>query len=307
MPGEIASGNTNLKKDYVVVVKVEALVCNLEIMKNAFGDKLPIIPATSRVEHGNILYEVKIAAKIVQQAGGPGVEGQEVKIVSNRAVDQLISSGKTNSAGEFSITLQSRKGGLLTLSTSDDGITLSPLALTLKEAWYESKFLITGYNICLESDFTGQLVSGIGLDKKHIDGFLFSARGVPMQGTGKTTDGDFVHLKSMTCGWHLNAAQNRDRVSNTECVSFEQVTAARGAYNPISEDHSIAVDPRIIPKRSRVEIAGVGKRSADDTGSAIINYHIDNFLGFGKVVVTEWLHGGVNGTHQSVKYLGEAS
>ncbi|MFC0167558.1 3D domain-containing protein [Pseudoduganella danionis] len=46
-------------------------------------------------------------------------------------------------------------------------------------------------------------------------------------------------------------------------------------------------------------------RFADDTGSAIRTYHIDNFLGTGNDVVKAWMHGGVNGTRRQVKYIGE--
>ena len=66
----------------------------------------------------------------------------------------------------------------------------------------------------------------------------------------------------------------------------------------------IAVDTSIIPARAKVDIEGVGTRYADDKGSAIQTYHIDNFLGAGAAVVKAWMLGGVNGTRRQVKYLG---
>jgi 3D (Asp-Asp-Asp) domain-containing protein len=77
-----------------------------------------------------------------------------------------------------------------------------------------------------------------------------------------------------------------------------------GAFHEVKEEHSIAVDPYVIPKQAKVNIDGVGDRFADDRGSAIHAYHIDNFLGAGKKAVTAWPHGGVSGTQRRVKYLG---
>jgi 3D (Asp-Asp-Asp) domain-containing protein len=38
---------------------------------------------------------------------------------------------------------------------------------------------------------------------------------------------------------------------------------------------SVAVDPRVIPMGSQIYVDGVGDRTADDTGGAIIGHHID--------------------------------
>lgn len=300
----IADGTTNKNKGSVIIVNVNDIVCYLSIKQNDFGDNLPIIPTASRVEHGKILYELKFSAKIEQHESGKPVIDHLLTIKSNRSGDTIISTGKSDSNGEFIFTLQSRKSGTLELSAATDGVTLLPLKVSLKDAWYESRFLITGYNVCAEVDFAGPLVKATGLDEKHLDGFLFSARGVPMQGTGKTTDGKYIRLKNMTCGWHLNTAQHRDRVSDPACVSFEYSTSVEGKYNAVTENNSIAIDPNVIPPRSQVQIDGIGIRSADDKGSAIKEYHIDNFLGFGSAVVAAWLHGGLNGTRQRVKYIG---
>lgn len=300
----VAEGITNTNNGSVVVVKIDDIVCHLSIKENSFGDSLPTIPTASRVEHGKILYELKIIAKIKTHDSGEPVTDHLLTIRSDRPCDAIKTTGKSDSNGEIIITLQTRESGKLELSTVTDGVTLLPLKVSLQDAWYESKFLITGYNVCAEADFAGPLVIANGLAEKHLDGFLFGARGVPMQGTGKTTDGRYIRLKSMTCGWHLNAAQHRDRVSDPGCVSFEYSSTVLGKYNVITENSSIAIDPHVIPPKSHVEIDGVGRRSADDRGSAINDYHIDNFLGFGNAVVNAWLHGGINGKCQRVKYIG---
>jgi 3D (Asp-Asp-Asp) domain-containing protein len=200
--------------------------------------------------------------------------------------------------------LETRTPGDLELRTTTSGVTLAPFKLTLKEAWYQSTFLITGYNVCAEVDFSGKLVEATGLREKHKDDFLFGAAGVPMQGTGLTEDGQYIRLKHFGGGWHVNKRGHRDSANSPSAVSFQYADGVMGAYGAVSENHSIAVDPTVIPRHAKVLIDGVGERFADDTGSAIRHYHIDNFLGVGEAVVSAWNHGGVNGTEKKVKYMG---
>ena len=77
-----------------------------------------------------------------------------------------------------------------------------------------------------------------------------------------------------------------------------------GAFHTVTASHSIAVDPAVIPPHAHVNIEAVGDRYADDRGSGIIGYHIDNFLGAGEAVVQVWENGPVNRTHRKVKFLG---
>jgi 3D (Asp-Asp-Asp) domain-containing protein len=171
---------------------------------------------------------------------------------------------------------------------------------TLKEAWYEDTFLITGYNVCLESELSGQLVSGKGLNEKHKKGFLFSARGVPMEGSGLASNGRYIQLKTWNTTWVNNASGNPDHVADEDQVTFEYTTAAQGKYGPITQGTSIAVDPTVIPKLSWVSIDTVGERRADDIGGAIKGAHIDNFLGAGNEVANAW----ENIDAAKVKFLG---
>ena len=55
------------------------------------------------------------------------------------------------------------------------------------------------------------------------------------------------------------------------CYDLAGVTAS-GAY---AGPESVAVDPRVIPLGAHVFIQGVGTRTADDTGGAIIGQHVD--------------------------------
>lgn len=125
-----------------------------------------------------------------------------------------------------------------------------------------------------------------------------------MQGTGRATDGRYIRLESMSGGWHRNAAGNRDRVNEQSNVSFSYADGVYGAFGQVIENHSVAVDPRVIPKKSRVFVDGVGERWADDRGSAIKDYHIDNFLGAGRDVFVAWQRSGIDNTQRRIKFLG---
>lgn len=300
----IATATTNTRTDSLVQVQVEDIVCALTVETNAFGDNLPVIPTASRIEDNQVLYQIKLKALLVNHADGRTVENHALRIKSNRASDTLRLERVSDQDGHLTITVESRLPGALELVAEAEGVTSAPLKLNFKEAWYQSTFLMTGYNVCSESDFSGPLVDGAGLDEKHKEDFLFGASGVPMQGTGREAGGRYVRLQSMQGGWHHNPRGNRDRVNEPAHVSFRYADGVVGAYGNVTENHSIAVDPHVIPRRGRVHIDGIGNRTADDTGSAIRNYHIDNFLGAGQAVVTSWLASGLNGTQRRVKYLG---
>lgn len=83
--------------------------------------------------------------------------------------------------------------------------------------------------------------------------------------------------------------------TSRETTSFKYRDGVIGRYGLVTANNSIAVDPKIIPPNAKVEIDGVGKRSAHDTGDSIKFYHVDNFLGAGKDVVKGWFRGGING------------
>jgi len=55
------------------------------------------------------------------------------------------------------------------------------------------------------------------------------------------------------------------------CYDLTGVTASGAMAGP----DSVAVDPTVIPLGTQVYVAGVGQRTADDTGGAIIGDHVD--------------------------------
>lgn len=301
----VAKAITNPTPGSVVAVKVEDLVCTLTIEKNKFGDDLPIIPTDSRTEKNKVLYQLRIRAKLISHKDGTAVSGHSFLLKSSRSGDRIESKGKTNTQGETTFVLITREPGELELTLLTTGITMSSFNIKLKEAWYESLFLITGYHVCEEDDFSGEQVEGQGLDEKHKDDFLYGAAGIAMQGTGKATDGRYIRLENKPGSWHKNSKGNPDRLDNPSAAKFAYTDKFYGKYGIVTENHSIAVDKSIIPKKSKVNIEGLGVRVADDSGGGIRLYHIDNFLGSGKTVVNEWLKSGINHTQRAVKYLGE--
>lgn len=301
----VATGNTNTRPGSTVIVDVNDLILTWEIQDNAFGDKLPTIPRESRVEHGKILYRLKIKAILRSRSTSGPVASRSASFKSDRAGDKvLVSSATTDANGVVIVTLESRENGTLILSVMDHDITAIPLGITLSDAWYESAFLITGYNVCNESDFNGPMVLAPGLGDQHRDDFLNGARGVVMQGTGMALNGRYVRPTHVGTRWRSNAHGHPARLEDPQAVTFAYSADVLGAFGTVSENHSIAVDPTVIPSRARVEIEAVGVRHADDRGSRVLGYHIDNFLGAGNAVVQAWTHGSINQTQRRVKFLG---
>ncbi len=301
----LISAESNPINQSVKQVVVAGLVGRVELVNNVYGDKLPIIPKESTVDdQGRVLFRLAFRVTVTNRATGLPVTGVGIRLKTSRLSDVLKASGLTDPNGVVIVTLETRESGELKIEAQDNDLQLEPVRVLIRDAWYESLFLITGYNVCAEDDFNGELVDGVGLNEKHKKDFLYSASGVPMQGTGKTADGKYIRLASMKCGWHRNAKGRPDYVEDASKITFAYAGSVMGAFAPVLENQSIAVDKRVIPKRASVEIEGVGKRSADDRGSAIKGFHIDNFLGAGAKVVENWLKGGVNGTHRKVKYLG---
>jgi 3D (Asp-Asp-Asp) domain-containing protein len=304
MGASLGSATTNTTEGSVVKVIIENLLCIISIKKNIFDDFLPVIPSNANTSQNKILYRLELTAKLTQHSDQTPAVLHELKFKSNRNFDTITSTQRTDKNGEMQLILETREPGELEFICVTPGVTMGAFRTTLKEAWYRSSFLITGYNVCEEQDFTGELTDGNGLAEKHRYNFLYSAAGIPMQGTGQASDGRYIRLVSMSGGWYRNASGNPVAVNNPENVYFGYATSVKGAFGNVIEDHSIAVDPKIIPKKARVYITDVGERFADDRGSAIQGYHIDNFLGSGKKVVQLWQRSGINGTSRRVKYLG---
>jgi hypothetical protein len=174
-------------------------------------------------------------------------------------------------------------------------------------------FTVTEYFPTPESSFVGALVRAPGLSGAHRVDWLYSARGVTMEGDGIGLDGRRYHVDStghggwvdrrgrascIGCGagvfWRAGGfwrnARNRltfplagggwFAVVGMRYVPLSGVRFAAGPSRPLRYYQSIAVDPSVIPMGSRVyipfyrSISG-GWFRADDTGGAIGGRHVD--------------------------------
>ncbi|WP_372437884.1 3D domain-containing protein [Pseudomonas chlororaphis subsp. aureofaciens] len=293
----------------VVPVNIDDLVCSLSLVENAFGDTLPIIPASSAVSQGKVLFRQTLKASVVRTGGGPAVK-QVLTFQSDRTGDQLPASVTTDARGEATFTLESREAGSRTLTLRTPGITHVPLTVSMTEAWYERRFRITHYNVAAEGDFGGELVpaAGLPIGARHRYDFLFGARGLPMQGTGVTTTGSYIRYTGGGNGWLRNTRGNPVRLNAPETATFVYTDGIHGRFGRLTDNASLAVDPSVIPARSVVEIStddgvrSLGERSADDTGGGVRGSHIDVFVGAGNAANTVWAQAGGDFDNARVKF-----
>ena len=315
MPNEaqyipVATARTNTTPNSNVDVHIADMTLAWDIHDNLYGDKLPVIPIAARVEHGKVLYRLKIKITLRSLSRGGAVSGHIVNIASSRNSDRLRDSGATDVDGSTAVLLETREAGDLQLSVSDPSITAAPLRIRLKEAWYEAGFHITHYIIADERDASGPMVQAPGIEGQHRRDFLYGARGIPMQGTGETLDHRYIRFDGGGGGWHNNDAGHPDILNHPETARLHNTDGAHGRFGDVVADRSIAVDPTIIPGRARVYIGSrdgrriVGDRRADDTGGGIRGAHIDHFSGAGSAATRQWEASGGDLQNAKVKYLG---
>ncbi len=252
----------------------------------------PIIPTESRVENGKILYESTLTITSTNIQTGNPVIGLSIEVHSDRVEDTIIQpSEPTNDRGETKARIETREKGIaeITASTNDADVSSLPTEIEFGTANYEKDFRITGYIIADENDFSGPTVTDpCGLTGTYYRTFLYSRRGVLMQGSGRTSDGRYIQID-----WLLGDPQG----VNTCFREVDFPTTASG--DPLEPMVTIAADPNIIPLGSDVFIEGIGTRTAQDTGGAITGYCIDVYVGIGQAAMDDW----ENILHSTVIYL----
>jgi 3D domain-containing protein len=174
-------------------------------------------------------------------------------------------------------------------------------------------FTVTEYFPVPESDFEGALVKAPGLSNRHRVDWLYSARGLTMEGDGIGLDGRIYHVSDtghggwvdrrggascIGCGagifWRAGGywRNTRGRLTfpldgggwfagvGSRYVPLRGARFAAGQSRPLRYYVSLAVDPSLIPMGSRIYIPfyrGIngGWFTAADTGGAIGGRHVD--------------------------------
>jgi 3D (Asp-Asp-Asp) domain-containing protein len=177
--------------------------------------------------------------------------------------------------------------------------------------------VITEYYPARESWFSGRRVTAPGLAGTYPADFLYSARGLAMEGDGLNDAGQIVQIAQLgSTGWVNAAGQPTlpaclgkwtngfpvwlrggwrnaagavtfplagggwSNGTGVKTLPYGGVTFAPNPSPSLRYYHSIAVDPRLIPRGSRVFIPAYqnvngGWFVAEDTGGAIKGTHID--------------------------------
>jgi 3D (Asp-Asp-Asp) domain-containing protein len=178
-------------------------------------------------------------------------------------------------------------------------------------------FELTEYFPSLEAWFVGEPVAAAGLPGRHRIDWLYSARGLSMEGDGIGLDGRQYHVADLgSGGWLTASGRPGARFGSGASAPYWRtggfwrtagggitfplagggwangagvryvpppgITFAPGPSRPLHYLRSVAVDPRLIPLGSHIFIPAYraingGWFEADDTGGAIVGRHIDVF------------------------------
>lgn len=222
-----------------------------------------MIPSQSRVQTRMVLTHSDLTLTVTSD--GAPTAGSTVLLQSSRVNDDTITqpSSPTDASGMTTAKVETRKqpGTSTITSSTPDIVTGTPATITWLPAKYESDFLVTCYMVSSESDFVSTPlvgpVSGLPVANRYRRGFISDVR---LQGSGVALDGSTIHYD----GRGVYSLQSCPLTATGACA-VDGTTAA--------------VDRTVIPLRSTVAIASVGTRVAQDTGGAIIGYHIDEYFG----------------------------
>jgi 3D (Asp-Asp-Asp) domain-containing protein len=215
-----------------------------------------------------------------------------------------------------STTAQARRVAVSALTASCERRGASERPVERRE-WL-SGFIVTEYYPVPERWFDGASVRAPGNAGRHRVDWLYSANGVSMQGDGIDLAGHHVHIANLgsvgwvnssgtatvppSCGihwshgapaWRAGGWRNRDGAVTYRLAGggwsdgaghwvggYGGATFEPGSSLPLRYYASVAVDPRLIPRGSRIYIPAYrhingGWFVAQDTGGAIIGRHID--------------------------------
>jgi 3D (Asp-Asp-Asp) domain-containing protein len=265
-PGYVAGGTNvfgiEVSQGVLALDHVDLTISYLTNDRATITSLEPYIPTGTAVVDRCVLYRAALTALVMD--GTQPSPGRTVVLKSDRnaaaPVDTITQpASPTDSTGKTSGHLDTRKTGVAQVS-AENIVTSSPASVTFGAATYQSSFQITSYYTPLESDFSGgSTTNPCGLTGTFKTKFLTT---VKLEGSGIATNGTTVQ--------YYNGCYHVDTCPRTS----SGVCAQAGV--------TCAVDPTVVPMGSEVAITGVGNRTAQDIGGAIIGNHIDNYVGVGK-------------------------
>ncbi len=251
-----------------------------------------IIPTNSGLVNGCPEYRSTLTVRATD--GGNPARSISPTLKSSRndiaTPDTFNQPGQTDQSGTTTGTVTTRKRGVANFTATANGYRPSPeYAKAFGDADYENTFLITGYGIALETDFTGATVTDpCGLQGTFNQDFLYSNRGVLMEGSGQAANGTII-----TIDYNVTPRPNRNR------VCFTTDTCARTSSGACAQiGTTIAVDRDVVPMGASVNIDTIGLRTAQDVGNRIRGEHIDVFAGAGRTVIDA-----IGSNNRRVRYI----
>lgn len=255
---------------------------NWEVLSLQIPNSTPML-SKGVVQDGIITYQVTVRVRILNSGASYGNKSVSwTTSASSSNVRIKSSDSTTNSAGYTSATFHVRGMEKFPVSVKCAGLESKKTIDIGTRATYLSSFKITQYITAKESDYSGNKISVSGLTGKYKSAFL---NDVKVQGSGVGDDGRYIKYYAGK-------------------FSYNKPTTALGTTPTVGT--TIAVDPYYVPcvirngaaKKGHVEITGIGRRIAEDTGGAIKNFDIDVYMGVGRSSLK-----GIDGSYR-VRFMG---
>jgi hypothetical protein len=239
------------------------------------------VPAGKLLQSGNsILTRSHLALQLTDSVGP--VSGVLLTLRSSRPNSDTFVGPTSATGADGSATADVSTIFQPNVSTID---STTPLVFTNPKgvvtwlpAKYETPFYVTCYITALESDYSAKLIldatkykwcgsyvppSG----KKYRDAFM---KDVKVQGSGQAIGGEFIQWKVNSACYYVNTCP---QTASGACATVGRTVAVDNSNMPT------------IPWAGTIAVDTLGNRVAEDTGDPkrIVDYHIDEYLGIGRV------------------------
>lgn len=258
-------------------------------MTDAACDKTHKHLARSRLREFYLLDDQRFAELLEHRSANPHAKTLPFRVVRIPRLKPVLERPMEYSVPRSRSRIRTALAGFAALALV---VPAAASAKPISKARWLDRVQVTEYYPVPEAWFVGKKVAAPGLADKHRIDWLYSARGVSMQGTGIGLDGTFFHIDALgSGGWVTDQARpsvpgrgawaggppywraggywlaKNHRVTfpleaggwsngrGKRYVDLPGVTFAPGESKPLRYYRSIAVDPNLIPLGSRVYVA----------------------------------------------------